>query len=177
MSLFLANLDAPTRTLIASEIDADIANRNLYFGRRFSAAGERDYPQLIKDTALAHDDDWLAQQLRAGGRLNATEEKRKPNVGFTTARVPVTAAETFAEGEFNRFYIRGLCRRAIAEGVPRLVIYRAKAVANPRQDSEAKIGQMIDPAKLLADLRANPGVDTAFGLPNGPNSGLSVRLP
>ena len=156
MPLFLANLDTATRTLMTSEIDADIANGNLYLGRRFSAAGERNYPQLIKDAAAAHSDDWLGQQLRVGGRLNTTEEKRKPNGGFTTARVPVTAAETFAEGEFNRFYIRGLCLRAIAEGVPYLVVYRAKAVANPRPDSEAKIGHMIGPGKAVGRSSRQP---------------------
>src|SRR6266851_5569734 len=34
-----------------------------------------------------------------------------------------------------------------------------------------------DPKALLTDLRSNPGVDTALGLPPGPNSGLSARLP
>lgn len=29
-------------------------------------------------------------------------------------RVPETAAATLAEGEFNRFYVRALCRRAIS---------------------------------------------------------------
>jgi hypothetical protein len=91
--------------------------------------------------------------------------------------VPATAPETLAEGEFNRFYIRGLCVRALAEGITELVIYRAKQVENPRSESTAKIGLKISAQALLTDLRANPGVDTALGLPPGPNSGLSVKLP
>jgi hypothetical protein len=58
-----------------------------------------------------------------------------------------------------------------------LLVYRAKAVMVPRADSQAMIGIMIDAKALLADLRIHQGVDTALGLPNGPNSGLSVRLP
>jgi hypothetical protein len=81
-----------------------------------------------------------------------------------------------AEGEFGRFYLRALCLRALADGTNHLVIYRAKAVMNPRPDSQAKIDTTIDAATLLADLRAHSGVDTALGLPPGPNSGLSARL-
>jgi|SRR5438093_440866 len=111
------------------------------------------------------------------GRINATEERRKPKGGFTTVRVPVTTPEMLAEGEFNRFYLRGLCLRAVAEGISYLVIHRAKGVANPRLDSEAKIGTSVGVAALLADLRKNVGIDTALGLPPGPNSGLSAHLP
>ena len=58
-----------------------------------------------------------------------------------------------AEGEFNRFYIRGLCLRAIASGIVDLVIYRAKQVANPRSDSALKIGTTINAQALLDYLR------------------------
>lgn len=46
-----------------------------------------------------------------------------------------------------------------------------------RSASEAMIGSHIDPHALLEDLRTHQGIDTALGLPPGPNSGLSVKLP
>ena len=85
------------------------------------------------------------------------------------------AAAVMAEGEFNRFYIRALCIRAIDEG-RELEIYRARPSAKPDEASEAKIGDKPDPKALLADLRTSPGVGTALGLPR-PGSGVSVRLP
>ncbi len=91
--------------------------------------------------------------------------------------MPVTAPETLAEGEFNRFYARGLCRRAMAQGIESLLVYRAKEVVNPRPESVALIGKSLPVKQLLEDLRANIGTDTALGLPPGPNSGLSVKLP
>ena len=119
----------------------------------------------------------LASDLRVPGRLNATEERKKPKGGTTTAQVPVIASETLAEGELNRFYARGLCRRAMKEGIPAVVVYRAKEVANPRAESLALIGKSLPVDQLLDDLRASVGTDTALGLPPGPNSGLSVKLP
>lgn len=97
--------------------------------------------------------------------------------GMYTARVPVNAPEVMSEGEFNRFYCRGLCQRAIKNGIKGLIVYRAKAVAQPRPESEAKIGMVIDPSVLLNDLRTATGLEPALGIPPGPGSGLCVRLP
>jgi hypothetical protein len=91
-------------------------------------------------------------------------------------KVPHTAAQTFAEGEFNRFYLRALCRFTLENGGTELEVYRAKSVTNPRMDSEARIGTRVSVTQLLDDLRANNSVENALRLPPGPNSGLSARL-
>jgi hypothetical protein len=80
-------------------------------------------------------------------------------------------------GEFNLFYVRGLCRRALNESIPALVIYRAKEVCEPRPGSEEMIGSRIDPAATLDDLRNANGAEPKLGFPPGPNSGLSAKLP
>ena len=87
------------------------------------------------------------------------------------------AHQMLAEGEFNRFYIRALCVRASEDNNVEVIVYRAKAVENARSASQQMIGQRMSAEALLHDLRSSPGVDTALGLPPGPNSGLSVRLP
>lgn len=177
MGLKLVNLDERTRHFMVSEIDSDEASDKLYISPRLNERGKNKYYDLLREAAEEHDDKWLAERLRRGGLMKTQERRRKPKGGYTTAQVPVTAPDTLAEGEFNRFYIRGLCRRAIEDDVPELMIYRAKYVGSPRNKSEAKIGERVDPQQLLDDLRANPGVDTALGLPSDPNSGLSAQLP
>ena len=177
MALSLVNLDNQTRPLMNDEIESDVKNSTLYFSPRLSPLGKQDYPDLLRTAARYRDDTWFADELRKGGRLNATEQARKPSGGYVTKKVPVNAADMLAEGEFNRFYIRGLCLRAIASGIVDMVIYRAKQVANPRSDSALKIGTTINAQALLDDLRARVGIDTVLGLPPGPNSGLSMKLP
>jgi hypothetical protein len=44
-----------------------------------------------------------------------------------------------AEGEFNRFYIRALCVRAIEDGLPEVIVYRAKEVQSARPESARMI--------------------------------------
>ena len=102
-------------------------------------------------------------------------ERRRTKSGIITAKVPKDANKTLAEGEFNRYYIRGVCKKAISEGLE-IEVYRAKQVEKPRPESQALIGKTLDPKTLLDDLRERIGVDTALGVPAGPNSGLSVRL-
>jgi hypothetical protein len=93
------------------------------------------------------------------------------------AAAPKNAARILAESEFNRFYIRALARRAMEDGIPKLVVYRAKLVRNPRPESEALVETTLPPEASLADLRAHSDRPPSLGVPSGPNSGLSVRPP
>ncbi|WP_081613348.1 hypothetical protein [Xanthomonas sp. SHU 199] len=177
MALNYENLDSRTRENMSSEIAHDVASGVLYISSRLTAEGAKAWPALLAQAADSHDDSWLAAQLQARGYLRSHEERRTPKGGVTVAKVPVTANTTLAEGEFNRFYARGLCQRAIADGQRSVVAYRARHSENPRPESEAIIGKHLEPDALLQDLRTSSGVEPALGLPPGPNSGLSVRLP
>ncbi|MGB8060901.1 MAG: hypothetical protein WCF26_03330 [Candidatus Sulfotelmatobacter sp.] len=176
MALEYPDLDGTTRQYMLEELDLDVKEGRLYVSPRLSGKGVADYATLLRSAMESGDDASLAGELRKDGRLNATEQRRKPKGGYTTAAVPVTAADTLAEGEFNRFYARGLCRRTKVEGDSELKVHRAKDVQNPRPQSEALIGSTLDPEKLLLDLRQSIGVEPALGLPPGPNSGLSVKI-
>ena len=60
--------------------------------------------------------DWLKNELEQRLVFKSAEFKQARGGATTVAHTPVTAADTFAEGEFNRFYMRGVCSRAIEEG-------------------------------------------------------------
>jgi hypothetical protein len=176
MAMNFINLDSATRRFMVEEINNDIKVGTLYESPRLSPLGTQQYPELLRTAAQDGSDDSFAAELRVPVRLNTTEQRRNPKGGMTLAKVPITAPETLAEGEFNRFYARGLCLRAMAQGIESLVVYRAKDVVNPRPESVALIGKSLPAKQLLDDLRANPGKDIPLGLPPGPNSGLSVKL-
>jgi hypothetical protein len=157
------------------EIHRDIAAGELYHSPWLNPAGRAAWADLLLQAAREGDDESLAASLRTG-LLNEMAERRNPKGGTVQYRVPGTAPETMA-GEFNLFYIRALCRRAIEGKIPHLVIYRARHSDKPRPDSEALIGKQIDPAETLADLRSSQGQAAKLGFPPGPNSGLTARLP
>jgi hypothetical protein len=174
--LHLNDLDDDTRQLMLEELLDDLTNERQYLSSRLNDRGRAEYSALLREAISSGDDASLARALEHGQCMAPFENRRRPSGGYASVRVPVTAAATLAEGEFNRFYIRALCRRALEVGVAQVEVYRAKAVSQARPQSEALLGKPIDAAVLLDDLRRNIGVDTALGVPAGPGSGLSVRL-
>lgn len=69
----------------------------------------------------------------------------------------------------------GLCRRARAQGIPALDVYRAKETTSPRPESNLLIGTRIPVPILEEQLR---DVQSSFkSMLTQPNSGLSVKIP
>lgn len=176
MGIRCESLDEKVRRQMIAELDIDIESEKLYISKRLTEAGVKEWPELLREAFLEHNDDWLASQLRVRGLMRTTEKRRNPKGGYTDVRVPYTAPETLADGEFNRFYARGLCAHVLAIGETEVEAYRGKDVASPRHESEVMIGCRLPATELLDDLRTSQGVDTALRLPPGPNSGLTVRL-
>ena len=174
MKFNFENLDDFTRKLMQDEINYDIEREQLYLSKRFNDVGQNIYKDLLYEAVENGDEETLASSLNNNGCFKSHEE-RKTKSGVTLAKVPENANVTLAESEFNRFYIRGLCLRAIQAG-QKIQIYRARHSDNPRAESITLIDKIIEPEKLLSDLRTSIGIDTVLGLPPGPNSGLSVKL-
>ncbi|HEX2924053.1 MAG TPA: hypothetical protein VHS28_08515 [Chloroflexota bacterium] len=173
MGLQLPNLDGRTRELMIEELEADVAAGRLWLNPRLSSKGEADFPGLLRQAMAERDEVWLGEALRTHGRVSSTEFRRGPTGARTMVRVPATAAITIAEEEFARYYARAVCRRAIEEGIPRVVIYRAKAGPTPGQEAQSE----IDAQWSLDALRARREGDQTLRLPPGPNAELNVRLP
>lgn len=174
MGLNYKSLDNFTRQKMLEEFNYDTQTNNLYLSKRFTPQGGIYYRQIMSNHIQNGNDDSLADDLKTHDSF-LTHEDRKTAKGNSKVKVPATAPQTFAEGEFNRFYLRGLCVRAIAEN-KKIIIYRGRYSEYPRSESEALIGLTLEPNKLLNDLRTNTGVDTVLGLPTGPNSGLTAEL-
>lgn len=168
------DLNDDTRRFMVDEIEAAIREDNLYFSKRFNQAGEEEWPELLLKAAKEHNEHWLAYQLESRGLIKGLEGSRTPSGGYTIKHVPHTAAETMAEGQFNRYYILGLCRRALVEEKAKVFVYRAKEVRNPRPESSRIIGQSRDPSELIDQIR--PRQSSLRHELLRPNSGLSVHL-
>src|SRR2546429_1854039 len=117
MGLDYKNLDERTRSLMLAEIERDIAGEPpLYLSDNLSEQGRTDYPNLIRAAARSGSDLTLGAAIR--DRLNPYEKPRALKSG-KLSKPPVmriNAHEMLAEGEFNRFYIRAVCLRAIEDG-------------------------------------------------------------
>lgn len=163
-------LDGRVRALMVEEIRAAVADGSLYLSKRFNEVGRSGWAAWLIAAADSHDEHWLAWQVEVNSAMKGFETKAKPTGGYTTAHVPITAAETLADGEFNRYYMCAVCRKAMADGKPFVTVYRAKRGTTTRPGSDALVGTTCDPATLVAELRTNPGHELTQ-----PNSGLSIH--
>lgn len=169
------NLDQTSRKYMLESIEEAESSEDIYYSTRFNEAGRKNWVPLLKVATLEHDEHWLAYQLEIGDMMKGLESARKPSGGYTTKHVPDTAAGTMAEGQFNRFYILGLCRRARSEGTQNLIVYRARESADPRKESEDLVGKSLSIDEVEAQLK---DIGASFKSPLvKPNSGISVRLP
>lgn len=175
MTIRCESLNESVRDAMVRELERDIADGTLYVSPRLTSEGARVWPAILREAFQSHDDTWTAATLRSRDLICSQEQRRKPKGGFTMAKVPHTAPDTLAEGEFNRFYARGLCACVLASGESEVEVYRGKDAQSPRPESEAMIGLRLSAQALLDDLRTAQGVEPALGLPPGPNSGVTIR--
>ncbi len=174
MGIIYENLDAKTRSYMLEESRLG----GHYISPRLAPEGQAAWQSLLEEAIKTYNDDWLATELLKRNFILSQETySRSGNVNLRKINQP-HAAQQLAEGEFNRYYLRGLCVRAKAEGKRFLKVYRGKQVSQPRPESEAKIGTEVDVEALLVTLRRNDFVtiEEAFGVPGGPNSGLTARI-
>ncbi len=177
MEFRFENLDEITRRYMAQELSRDLIYGKLYYSPRLTPEGRAVYPILLEEALRWHTPHWLADALRYSGYLRTTEERHAGGDEPIQARVPETAAEMLAFDEFNRYYMRGVCLRALAQGLESVEIYRGRESVEPREASEALIGKQLPADRLLEDLRTWPEQSPLLGFPTGYNSGLSLRLP
>jgi hypothetical protein len=177
MGLKFDDLIDGVRQFMIEEIELDAKTDKLHLSAWLTQSGQGNWSDALRNAANSGNDDTLASEIRSSGMLVRQIQRRKPKGGYTWADLPFDAHQVLAESEFNRYFCRGLSRHAINIGMPRLQVYRAKTVAQPRAESQSKIGLLVDPQTILIDLRSSQGVEPALGIPPGPGSGISLRIP
>ena len=174
MNFQFQNLDQQTRELMLEEIQTAIATDQIYFSSRFTAEGNANWIGWLQEAAQSHDEHWLAYTIDASGAIKGFEDRSKPKGGYTIAHVPHTAAATLADGQFNRFYIAAICRRAIGQTKNEVIVYRARPSDQPRPESQALEGSSLNARDLLDQVR---NIKESFKCELlKPNSGLSVKI-
>ena len=176
MGLTFPNLedDLRTRVFMLEELDRDLPQNEVYRSARLTEVGWQAWPGLLREALERYEPKWLELQSKQTGYWLSHETSRRGGKEYPKA-VPFDAAQTLAEGQFVRYYLRAVSRRAMDDGHG-LKVVRLKQVRQPRSMSVQLLGTLVDPAQLWEDLRRNQGIDPFLGIPQGPNSGLGVVI-
>ena len=157
------------------EYNLDKIQNRIYFSPRLTEEGVDRYSKFLQNALSYGTKEWLAEKLREAHVIKDHEKLLNPLGGIREVKVPASAPDILAEGEFSRYYLRAVCRQAIKEGIIHLEIISNSPSDTISDKEKAKIGRIVNPKDLLDDLRQNSYVNTRFGIPS-PKSGLTVRF-
>ena len=145
------------RRLMLAELQWSVEHGKIYYSKHFTAVGHKEYPGLLADALTDGNPDTLKQSLNVPG--------------YFLPGAPRNAAQTFTWDEFNKYYMRAVCRLAQTFQECELVVVRGRHSANPKPESDRLLGATKDPLRFLNGLRGVPKVN-----PFGANSGLTLAL-
>jgi len=163
------NLTDEVRKCMLLEMEEDIKGNKLFLSERLNISGKEKYPDFLKDAIKMGNEQTLQNALESDVYFNPTELRQNKPV-----KTPSNAAILLSQSEFNRYYIRGVCLKALKDNTEMLDIYRARESSWKRPESEIMIGKRINAKDLLEDLRDSIGIEPKM-FPDI-NSGLSVRF-
>ena len=166
-------LDTRTRIFMKAEFERDSEKGIYYKSPRLTDEGFQQFPILLERSISSANDISLSTDLKP---FIKEYETRIIKGIHHNVKVPHNAPLVLGQGQFNFYYMRGICARAISEGLDEVEIYRARQSYNSRRTSQWLIGKRINAAEFLNEMRVtkDPGsTSLQIGLPN---SGLSVRF-
>jgi hypothetical protein len=168
-------LDEDTRSFMLEELEHDARSDAIYFSARFSEAGKSACYDCLREAIQNGNEQTLAAALSRPDFWKPFEVHHRGTKSYPVKIAPINVARIYAQGEFNVYYLRGLCRRLLAEGETHAEVYRAKKVAVPRTGQTVDPGDLLPLQDVLEDLRSRDEGVSRLGLPRGVLSGLSLR--
>ena len=174
MPLQYESLDPTTRRFAIAELDSDIATGAYHSSERIRPTAIAEYQRYLHEALRYYDDRWLEDH--ASDLMVDFEPRHIRSGGQTAVKLPEMASRMLAEGDFNRYYMRGVALRAVEEGRQVVEVYRARLSMEPRAESAQLEGHRLPAEEVLEYLRGEQVADPAVSALGRPNSGLSVRL-
>lgn len=132
-------------------------HNKFYVSKYLTDAGLEHYPALLEEALRNGSPDSLCDCLYASG--------------LWSMAAPKHSIDTFAWDEFNKYYMRALCRWANEHPRFHAIVVRGRHSSSHRSSSDVRLNQPRDPAVFLQQLRVQPAIN-----PFGANSGLTLTL-
>jgi hypothetical protein len=172
MAMHYDELDERTRAIMLAEFEAEESGANPYRSKALSAIGQKVFPQLMRDAILHGTEVLLAGALADPNFWEPLETYIRDGVVRERRRNIQQASERLATTEFSTWYVRGLSKRLMDEGVVNCQVYRgAQPKWEPGECSDHE-GRIIDVKTIYNNHRARywpePGNEAAFCVPFGP---------
>ena len=172
-------LDARTREYMLSELEKEEASGRPYRSKALTIEGIKAFPGLMRQAIKSGSEVSLCQALEVVNYWNPDEEYTRNGITRTRRRNIHQSAERLSLTEFSTWYVRGLAKRLLDEGVSKCQVYRG---AQPKwEPGECSIheGLIVSVQEIFNNHRARywpePGNMNAFSIPFGPGCHHIIR--
>jgi hypothetical protein len=171
-------LDNTTREFLLKEFQKEESSGNPYRSKDLTTEGKNEFPKLMEKAIRVGNERTLEQDLSIPAFWKPSRTASRNGKTYEVTINPNDAARKLALTEFNTWYVRGLAKKLIEEGVEHCEVYRAEAAWQPRsqcQDHDGKRFKVIDIYNAHRASYWPESNPTALSVPVGPNCHHTIR--
>lgn len=179
MAMKFEELDEITRRYMLEEFEKEQSSSNSYRPKVLSKVGQSNFLNLVREAVQSGNEETLIRLLSNPTYWNPTETYIRDGV-VRERRVNVQqAAERLGLTEFNTWYVRGLAKRLMDEGVTRCQVYRGAMPKWEPAECSVHEGKILPAKEIYHGHRARywpePGNPEAMSIPFGPGCHHTIR--
>lgn len=179
MAMNYEELDENTREYMLAEFEQEEASGTPYRSKNLSALGLAAFAGLMSEAIKSGNEVSLSQALQQTGYWNVSETYIREGVPRTRKINSRQAGERLALTEFSTWYVRGLAKRLLEEGVENCQVYRGQQPTWEPGECAVHEGRVVPVGEIYENHRSRywpePGDQTAFSIPFGPSCHHVIR--
>lgn len=179
MAMNYEELDDRTRQQMLSEFENEQASAKPFQSKALSQAGLRAFPALMREAIKSGNETSLAVALNRVDLWDPDEEYTRNGVTRTRKRNVAQSTTRLALTEFSTWYVRGLAKRLLDEGVDRCQVYRGEQPKWEPGECAEHEGQTVSVRQIYDNHRVRywpaPGNEAALSIPFGPGCHHIIR--
>lgn len=181
MNMKYDELDQTTRKYMLHEFEAEEASGKPYRSKALSVDGLRVFPELMRQAIQSGNEQTLYQALNVPEYWEPEESYVRRDAQRTRRRNIEQSARRLALSEFSTWYVRGMAKRLLDEGVEECQVYLAETPDAEGKPGECSLheGMVLPVREVYRGHRARywptPGDRAAISVPSSPGCHHLIR--
>jgi hypothetical protein len=179
MAMNYEELDQRTRDYMLAEFDSEERSARPYRSKALSSIGLECFPDFMREAIQSGNEETLCLALNFPEHWEPFEQYVRDGIARPRRRNIFQSAQRLALTEFSTWYVRGLAKRLLDEGVEKCQIYRGETPKWEMGECSAHEGQVVAVLDIYKGHRIRywpePGDPNGFSIPFGPGCHHIIR--
>ena len=179
MAMKFEELDDITRRYMLNEFEDEQGGVNPYKSKALSEKGLEVFPDLLREAIKSGNEETLTHAISNNSYWKPTETYERDGI-IRSRNVNIRqASERLGHTEFNTWYVHGLAKRLMEEGVSKCQVYRGAMPKWEPGECSVHEGKIYDVKEIYDGHRVRYWPETkqsqAMSIPYGPGCHHTIR--